>query len=182
MATPDKFKMLSNGQKFRIKKADVVFLLLLVSAVGVYFYTEKYFFLVLTIALGILYLPILIIKLLFQWGRTKEMTMEQALRKVKHYDTSDWRKSKAIITQIIPCDIITKNGRVAAKMTSFTVRLENYGDNPMVNEARIFDKIMPIAHFQSFGINTKVDVLVNPSRNTAIFDPENENWHYEIRN
>jgi len=182
MATTDKFKMLSYGQKFRIKKADVVFLLLLASAGGMYYYTEKYFFLVLTIALGILYLPILIIKLLFHWGRTKEMTMEQALRKVKHYDTSDWRKSKAMITQIIPGDIITENGKAVAKMTAFTVRLENYGDNPMVNEARIFDVIMPIAHFQSFGINTRVDVLVKPTRFTAIFDPENENWHYEKKN
>jgi len=180
MATPDKFRMLSHGQKFRIRKADVVFLLLLASASGMYYYTGKYFFLVLAIALGILYLPILIIKLSFHWGRTKEISMEQALKKVKHYDASDWRKSKAIITQIIPCDIITENGKAVAKMTSFTVRLENYGDNPMLNEARIFDVIMPIAHFQSFGINTKVNVLVNPNKVTAIFEPENEDWHYEM--
>lgn len=178
MATTDKFKMLSHG----LKKADIVSLLLLASAGGMYYYTGKYFFLVLTVSLGILYLPILILKLIFHWGRTKEMTMAQALRKVKHHDTSDWRKSKAMITQILPGDIITENGKAVAKMTAFTVRLENYGDNPMVNEARIFDVIMPIAHFQSFGINTKVDFLVKLTRFTAIFDPENENWHYEKKN
>jgi hypothetical protein len=182
MATPDKFKMLSHGQKFRIKKADIVFLLLLASAGGMYYYTGKYFFMVLTVSLGILYLPILILKLIFHWGRTKEMTMEQALRKVKHYDTSDWRKSKAMITQILPGDIITENGKAVAKMTSFKVWLENYGENPMINEAFISDVIMPITHFQSFAINTQVDVLVKPTRITAIFDPENENWHYEMKN
>ena len=182
MESTDKFKMLSHGQKFRIRKVDVVFYLLIASAGVLCCYTKHLFFLILLGVLILLYLPILMLKLIVHFfGRTKEMTMEQALREVRHYDTSDWVKSKAIITQILPGNIIKENGKAVAKMTAFKVRLENYGENPMINEAYIPAMVMPITHFQSFGINTQVDVLVKPTRMTAIFDPENEDWHYEVK-
>lgn len=182
MESTEKFKVLSHGQKFRIRKVDLVFYLLIASAGVLCCYTKHLFFLILLGVLILLYLPILMLKLIVHFfGRTKEMTMEQALREVKHYDTSDWVKSKAIITQILPGNIIKENGKAVAKMTAFKVRLENYGENPMINEAYIPAMVMPITHFQSFGINTQVDVLVKPTRMTAIFDPENEDWHYEMK-
>lgn len=183
----DPYQFMSNGQKFRIKKVDIIFwfIILIFGGLSLLMFgklgnaislTQNSLLALIcgTIAIGasILYFPILIIKFLFHWGRTENLTRQQALGKIKAKNTSNWIKSKAIIIQTIPHANIVENGEIVAKLTSFKIKLEHYEGIPMITKADIFDVIIPLADLPKFGINTKINVLVSPNRLTAVFDTE----------
>ena len=140
-----------------------------------------------------IYLPFAIVVaglwlLLFIMGKLivskplKELTMQQAQKQIaKHKNTSDWAKTKGIITRFVPLNKIVENGEVVAQLYYFYLQTEREAGVLRTDKAAVGGHIIPISHVGSFGINTPVNVLVNKTGAWAIFDPENENWHYEVK-
>lgn len=111
-----------------------------------------------------------------------EISMEEAKKKiVQHKDTSGWTKVKGVITRFIPDSKIVENGQVVAQLFAFYIQTERDANVLRSDKAFISGHIIPISHIGSFGINTPVDVLVNKTGSWAIFDSENENWHYQLK-
>lgn len=140
-----------------------------------------------TVGLVIIYLMLFLMGLLFRGSALtgaapKEISMEEAQKKIKqHKDTSDWTKAKGIITRFIPDSKIIENGQVTAQLFAFYIQTERDANVLRSDKAFISGHIIPVSHIGSFGINMSVDVLVNKTGAWAIFDHENENWHYEIK-
>jgi heme/copper-type cytochrome/quinol oxidase subunit 4 len=126
--------------------------------------------------------------LLFTLGRLtnangkplKELTMQEAETQIeKHEDTSNWSKTKGVITRFIPLNKIIENGQVVAQLYYFYLQTEREASVLRTDKTVVGGHIIPISHVGSFSINTPVNVLVNKTGAWAIFDPEQEDWHYE---
>ncbi len=154
-----------------------------------YFYqsTGRKIFGMVIVGLAIIYLMVFLMGLLFRGSaltRTvpKEISMEEAQKKTaQHKDTSGWTKVKGIITRFIPDSKIVENGQVTAQLFAFYIQTERDANVLRSDKAFISGHIIPVSHIGSFGINTPVDVLVNKTGAWAVFDKENENWHYEVK-
>lgn len=155
-----------------------------------YFYRSsgRMVFSLLAVSFAIIYAMFFLMGLLFRGsaltGATpKEISMEEAKKKIKqHGNISEWTKSKGIITRFIPDSKIVENGEVTAQLFSFYIQTERDAKVLRSDKAFISGHIIPFSHIGSFSINSKVDVLVNKTGAWAVFDPEHEQWHYEIQN
>lgn len=154
-----------------------------------YFYqsTGRKVFGIMTVGLVIIYLMLFLMGLLMR-GSTlmsnnpKEISMEEAKKKInQHENISDWTKVKGIITRFIPDSKIVENGQVTAQLFAFYIQTERDANVLRSDKAFISGHIIPVSHIGSFGINTPVDVIVNKTGAWAVFDPENENWHYKVK-
>ncbi len=154
-----------------------------------YFYqsTERKIFGMVIVGLAIIYLMFFLMGLLFRGSALtgaapKEISMEEAQKKTaQHKDTSGWTKAKGIITRFIPDSKIVENGQVTGQLFAFYIQTERDANVLRSDKAFINAHIIPVSHIGSFGINTPVDVLVNKTGAWAVFEPENENWHYEVK-
>lgn len=154
-----------------------------------YFYqsTGRKIFGILIAVLAILYVIFFLMGLLMRgsalMGATPtEISMEEAKKRTaQHKDTSNWTKAKGIITRFIPDSKIVENGLVKAQLFAFYIQTERDDNTLRSDKAFISGHIIPVSHIGSFGINTPVDILVNKTGALAVFDSENENWHYEVK-
>jgi len=93
-------------------------------------------------------------------------------------DTSGWEHKRAIIQQYTPGGNVEDKGTVIGKIFHFMVEIDD--DNGSRWKTLIKNKFIPLEHLGSFGKFSEVMVCYNPNQKyEAIFDPENENWHYE---
>ena len=177
-----------NKQKFKNKiKAHSFFILSILFCWYLYQSSGRKIFGVITVGLAILYVMFFLMGLLIRGSALMgaaptEISMEEAKKKIKqHKDTSDWTKTKGVITRFIPDSKIVENGQVTAQLFAFYIQTERDANVLRSDKAFISGHIIPVSHIGSFGINTLVDVLVNKTGAWAIFDLENENWHYEVK-
>ncbi|MGX9985454.1 hypothetical protein [Soonwooa purpurea] len=144
-------------------------------------------FSLLAVSFAIIYVMFYLMGLLFRGSALtgtapKEISMEEAKKKIKqHENISDWTKTKGIITRFIPDSKIVENGEVSAQLFSFYIQTERDANVLRTDKAFISGHIIPISHIGSFSINTPVAVWVNKTGAWAVFDPEHEDWHYEVK-
>lgn len=154
----------------------VIFLLL-------YLKTQNFVFLVISIVIVGLWLLLFTLgKLLNANGKPlKNLTMAEAKKKIaSHKDTSSWSPTRGVITRFVPLNKIIENGQTVAQLYYFYIQTERESGVLRTDKTVVGGHIIPILHVGSFGINTTVHVLVNKTGAWAIFDPENENWHFAV--
>ncbi len=93
-------------------------------------------------------------------------------------DTSGWEHKRAIIQHYTPGGNVEDRGIIIGKIFNFMVQIDD--DNGSRWTTLIKNKFIPLEHLGSFGKFSEVMVRYNPDKkHEAVFDPENENWHYE---
>lgn len=98
----------------------------------------------------------------------------------KQYDTTGWLSARAVIITFNALGKVMDNGKDAGRLFAFMVQIE--GEDTSRWRTLIKDIVIPESHLKSFGKYTEVMVLYNPSNKyEAVFDPENEDWHYEVK-
>lgn len=168
-------------------KSHSFFILSILLCWYLYQSTGRKIFGIMTAVLAILYVMFFLMGLIFRGSALtgtapKEISMEGSQKKrAQHKDTSGWTKAKGIITRFIPDSKIVENGQVVAQLFAFYIQTARDATILRSDKAFISGHIIPVSHIGSFGINTPIQVLVNRTGAWAVFDPENENWHYEVK-
>ncbi len=166
--------------KMKIKKFDyLIWAVLLLIGVAFYF-TQQYLVLLIAIPFLIFYGIILFLRLLiFSAGKPTQIHSDDI--HPHKINTSGWIKSRAKIIEILPSDEIINDGKVIARFVGFKLKIEKYDGVPMIHELFINNVITPISKLQSMGINTEVQVLLNPkNKYVGVFDPQIETWIQDL--
>jgi len=101
-------------------------------------------------------------------------------------DTTGWERARVYMDSSgMALEVVTK-GNVEGYLLDIFVR---YGDvnlsdkiHPLGGLNIVRNCYIPKSHLHSFGKYTQILVLYNPKNPKEIIpDPENENWHYEVK-
>lgn len=116
---------------------------------------------------------------------TRQMKYADYMNEPKK-DTTGWEKFLVYIHGWREPVEVLKNGNLEAYLLDIEVKPAGIftGNfiNPLGGLSIVRNCYFPKSHLQSFGKYTQMMVLYNPENPLEIIpDPENENWHYEVK-
>lgn len=116
---------------------------------------------------------------------TRQMDYADYMKESKK-DTAGWEKFLVYIHGLREPVEVLKNGNLEGYLLDIEVKPAGVfmGDfiNPLGGLSIVRNCYFPKSHLQSFGKYTQMMVLYNPRNPQEIIpDPENENWHYEVK-
>lgn len=171
-------------KKMKIFRIDVFFWILLLVFGGCWYGLENKFIwqTIFLLTAGFYLFLSFIIRAVFLQSQKENQgvtRLSDIQKKQQGLDTTTWLSAHAVIINMNPLGKVMDNGKEAGRLFAFQVQIDGMDGGTW--RTLIKDKIIPVNHLNSFGRKTEVRVLYNPENKykDVVFDPENENWHYE---